>query len=136
MKAVKFVELLGCEVPLLVELERLVDPRLQVQAVLHPSPILHLKAARTTMLQIIKHSNSVADQGSLSRIPDPDIFQSRILDPTEQKIGIINFGPTFLCSHKYHKFKNYFIFEKKQIFFSQLTSIGSQIRIRSTAFQM
>ncbi len=68
MEAVQLVELLGCEVPLLVELERLVDPRLQVQAVLHPSPVLHLKAAQN-QVTIILHS--IRDVYPGSRISDP-----------------------------------------------------------------
>jgi hypothetical protein len=56
---------------------------------------------------------SVADPGCLSRIPDPDFYPSRIPDPKtatkergEKKIVVIPF-----CSHKFHKIKNYFIFE-------------------------
>ncbi len=101
MEAVQFVELLGCEVPLLVELKRLVDPRLQVEAVLHPPPVLHLQAARTMMLQIIKHSTSVADPGCLFRVPDLGSWIQQ-----EQKRG----GEIFFCSHKFHKNSKLFYF--------------------------
>ena len=40
---VQFVELLCGQVPLLVQVQRLVDPGLQVQAVLHPAPVPHLR---------------------------------------------------------------------------------------------
>ncbi len=70
-------------------------------------------------------SSSVADPGCLSRIPDfcpsriPDLG-SRIQDSgsriqKQQQKGRVekNFlSLTSLCSHKYHKIKNYFIFEQ------------------------
>jgi hypothetical protein len=58
--------------------------------------------------------SSVADQVSLSRIPD---LGSRIQNQ-QQKRGVKKiYCPTFFCSHKYHKIENYFIFEvaKKKI---------------------
>ncbi len=66
--------------------------------------------------------SSVADQGCLSRIPDPDFSPSRIPDPGSQnsnkrerwkKISC----HTFLCSPKFHKIVNFFSFEvlKKKI---------------------
>ncbi len=66
---------------------------------------------------------SVADPGSLSRIPDPDFYPSRISDPGSKnsnkreglkKIVVIGY---LFCSHKFHKIVNYFIFEmlKKKI---------------------
>jgi hypothetical protein len=70
---------------------------------------------------------SVADPGCLSWIPDPDFYPSRISDPgsriqkqlqkrvVKKKIVVI---PYFvLCSNKFHKILNYFIFEllKKNI---------------------
>jgi hypothetical protein len=67
--------------------------------------------------------SSVADQGCLSRIPDPDFYPSRIPDPKtgtkekgEKKIVVIPFFQ-FFCSHKFHNIVNYFIFEmlKKKI---------------------
>jgi hypothetical protein len=62
------------------------------------------------------------DQGSLSRIPDPDFYPSRIQDPgsknsnkreTTKKFVVI----TFLCNHKFHRIANYSSFEllKKKI---------------------
>jgi hypothetical protein len=66
--------------------------------------------------------NSVADPECLSRIPDPDFYPSRILDPIsriqEPKRGVKkNFCLTFFCSHKLHIIENYFILEmlKKKI---------------------
>jgi hypothetical protein len=56
---------------------------------------------------------SVADPGFLSRIPDPDLFQTRIPDSTtattEKRENLSSF---LFCSHKYHKIENYFIFEQ------------------------
>jgi hypothetical protein len=49
--------------------------------------------------------SSVADPGCLYRIPDPDFYPSRIPDPK----AATNY--LFFCSHKFHKIKNYFIFE-------------------------
>ncbi len=50
---------------------------------------------------------SVADPGCLSRIPDPDFYPSRILDPGSKnstKRGVKIFVcQTFFCSHKFHK---------------------------------
>ena len=43
VEAHHLLELLGGQVPLLGQLEGLVDPRLQVQAVLHPTPVTHLQ---------------------------------------------------------------------------------------------
>ena len=43
VEALHLLELLGGQVPLLGQLEGLVDPRLQVQAVLHPTPVTHLQ---------------------------------------------------------------------------------------------
>jgi hypothetical protein len=66
---------------------------------------------------------SVADPGCLSRIPDfypswiPDLG-SRI-QKQQHKRGVKNFFMSyqFLCSHKFHKIKNYFSFQvlKKKI---------------------
>ncbi len=72
---------------------------------------------------------SVADPGCLSRIPDPDFYPSRILDPgsrisdpgsknsNKRERWKKNSCYTFLCSHKFHKIVNYFSFEvlKKKI---------------------
>jgi hypothetical protein len=57
--------------------------------------------------------NSVADPGCLSRIPDPDLYPSRIPDPktATKERGEKNSCHVFFCSHKFHKIKNYFIFE-------------------------
>ena len=69
-------------------------------------------------------ATSVADQGCLSRIPDPDFYPSRIpdlgfLDPKKgtKERGEKIFFHTILCSHKFHKIDNYFSFEvlKKKI---------------------
>jgi hypothetical protein len=49
-------------------------------------------------------------------IPDPDFYPSRNPDPTtatKEKGEKISFSLPF-CSHKYHKIKNYFIFELVQ----------------------
>jgi hypothetical protein len=69
-------------------------------------------------------STSVADPGCLSRIPDPDFYPSRVLNPgsriPDPGPGTNNsnqrgrgkfFCPTFFCSHKYHKIENYYMFE-------------------------
>jgi hypothetical protein len=63
---------------------------------------------------------SVADPGCLSRIPDPDFYPARILDPgsqiqkQQQKRGVKkNLLSYFFCSHKFHKIEDYFIFENK-----------------------
>jgi hypothetical protein len=67
----------------------------------------------------------VADAGCLSRIPDPDFYpspipdlESRISDPRsqiqkrQQKRGVKkNLLSYYFCSHKFHKIKNYCIFE-------------------------
>jgi hypothetical protein len=72
----------------------------------------------------LKHTilASAADPGCLSRIPDPDFYPSRISDPgsknsSKREGWKIFFSHTFLCSHKFHKNKNYFSFEvlKKKI---------------------
>jgi hypothetical protein len=64
-----------------------------------------------------KGSSSVADPGCLSRIRIFSHPGSRI-QKQQQKRGMKNsFCHTFLCSHKFHKIKNYFSFEvlKKKI---------------------
>jgi hypothetical protein len=66
---------------------------------------------------------NVADLGCLSRIPDPDFYPLRILDPgsdlgsriqkQQQKRGVNkNSCHTFFWSHKFHKIENYFTFER------------------------
>jgi hypothetical protein len=56
----------------------------------------------------------VADPGCLSRIPDPDFCPSRIPNPktATKEMGEKNLLSYFFRSHKYHKIKNYFIFEQ------------------------
>ncbi len=63
-------------------------------------------------------SSSVADPGCLSRIPDPDLYPSRIPDlgsriqKQQQKREVKKIScHTFLFSHKIHKIVNYFSFE-------------------------
>jgi hypothetical protein len=68
----------------------------------------------------VKEKVSVADPGCSSRIPDPDFYPSRILDPktaTKERGEKTISCHTFLCSHKFHKIVNYFSFEvlKKKI---------------------
>jgi hypothetical protein len=57
--------------------------------------------------------NSVADLGCLSWIPDPDLYTSRIPDTktATKERGEKNSCHIFFCGHKFHKIKNYFIFE-------------------------
>jgi hypothetical protein len=58
--------------------------------------------------------SSVADSGCISRITDPDLYPSQILDPktaTKERRGKKLVCHIFFCSHKYHKIENYFIFE-------------------------
>jgi hypothetical protein len=57
----------------------------------------------------------VADPGCLSRIPDPDLYPSRISDPgsknsykREMKKNLLSY---FFLSHKFHKIEYYAIFE-------------------------
>jgi hypothetical protein len=69
---------------------------------------------------------SVADLGCSSRIPDPDIFPSRIrIQKHQQKRGVKK-----ICSYKFHKFENYFIFEllKKKIWakFQRIIELSEQ----------
>jgi hypothetical protein len=71
------------------------------------------------MTEIFTVVCSVADPGCLSRIPNPDFYPSRILDPktaTKEK-SEKNLLSSFFCSHKFHKIEYYFIFEmlKKNI---------------------
>jgi hypothetical protein len=55
----------------------------------------------------------VTDPRCLSRIPDPDLYPSRISDPGSNKRGGGKFiCPIFYCRHKYHKIDNYFILEQ------------------------
>jgi hypothetical protein len=62
--------------------------------------------------------HSVADPGCLTRIPDPDFYPSRILDPgspdpktaTKEKKICCHKIP-FFCSNKFHTIENYLIFE-------------------------
>jgi hypothetical protein len=80
----------------------------------------------------VKHyakPSSVADPGCLSRIPNPDIYPSRIPDlgsripdpgsknSNKERGENFFFCHTFLYSHKFHKIENYFSFEvlKKKI---------------------
>ncbi len=70
-----------------------------------------------------------ADPGCLSRIPDPDIYPSRIPDPgsripypgsknSNKREGWKKFDIILFCSHKFRKIEYYFIFEmvKKKFF--------------------
>ena len=74
-----------------------------------------------TPLVICGVVTSVADPGCLSRIPDPDFTHpgSRIPDPktATKERGEKKMLSYFLCSHKFHKIKNYFSLEvlKKKI---------------------
>jgi hypothetical protein len=49
-------------------------------------------------------------------ISDPDFYPSRIPDPKQQQVKGVKKN-LFFCNHKFHKIKNYFIFEmpKKKI---------------------
>ncbi len=66
--------------------------------------------------------SSVANLGCLSRTPDPNFYLSKIPDPGSripdpktatkergEKKNLMSY--LFVCSHKFHKIVNYFIFE-------------------------
>jgi hypothetical protein len=75
-------------------------------------------------------NSSVADPGSLSRIPDPDFHPSRIQKQHQKKGVKKNCCHTFYCSHKFHKIENYFIFEmlkkKNWAYFQRIIKLFTQ----------
>jgi hypothetical protein len=65
-------------------------------------------------------------------IPDPDFYPSRIPDPktVTKERGEKKLLSYFFCSHKFHKFEYYFIFEmlKKKIWanFQRIVEVFTQ----------
>ncbi len=86
--------------------------------------------------QIIYLFTSVADQGCLSSIPDPDFYPSRIPDlgsripdpkSATKERGEKNSCHTFFWSHKFYKIENYFTFyPNKLLLSSQKYGFGIQ----------
>jgi hypothetical protein len=76
---------------------------------------------------------NIRGNASVSRIPDPDFYPSRIPDPktaTKERGDKKMYCHTFSCSHKFHKTENYFSFEvlKKKIWpnFQRIIELFSQ----------